>query len=125
MAQTKRKRRKKRRGTQAGTVVGPQKASATNKGRPATKEERKALASQRRHDRLSQPPSWTSALQRGGLAAVFFLAVAAFILKESLPTAAVLALFALVFYVPAAYYTDLWRYRRYTRAGSGSSPRAK
>ncbi len=125
MAQAKRKRRKKRHGTQAGTVARPQKTTATAKGRPSTKAERQALARQRRHDRLSTPPSWSGALQRAGLAAVFFLAVAYFLLKESLATAAVLALLALLLYVPAAYYTDLWRYRRYTRASTGSSPRAK
>ena len=116
MAQTKRKRRKKRRGTQAGTVARPSRPSSAGKGRPSSKEERRALASQRRHERLSRAPTWTGAVQRAGLAAVFFLAVAYFILGENLPTAAVLALSALVLYVPAAYYTDLWRYRRYTRS---------
>lgn len=118
MAQTKKRRRKKHRGTQAGTVARP--VPSSSKGKPSSKAEGKALSQQRRDERLSKPPSWRSAINRAGFAALLFFGVAYFLLEETPATAAVLSLFALVLYVPAAYYTDSWRYRRYTRSRGGS-----
>ncbi len=118
MAQTKKRRRKKHRGTQAGTVARP--TSSSSKRTPSSKAEGKAMAQQRRDERLSKPPSWRSAMNRAAFAALLFFGVAYFLLDESPAMAAVLSLFALVLYIPAAYYTDSWRYRRYTRARGGS-----
>ncbi len=127
MAQTNKRRRKKHRGTQAGTVSRP--VASTAKRKPSSKAEGKALAQKRRDERLSKPPSWRSALNRAAFAAVLFFGVSYFLLQESPATAAVLSLFALLLYVPAAYYTDSWRYRRYTRGRDGSAaggaPRGK
>src|SRR5215210_1870612 len=67
MAQTRKKRRRKHRGTQAGTI---DRAGRT--GRPRTKEEAKAITRQRRQQRLYKPPSLKVAVQRAGIAAAVF-----------------------------------------------------
>lgn len=108
MAQTKKKRRRKHSGTQAGTV---QRRSAPRK--PHTKEDRRAVAKERREERMSRPPSWKSAVARAALAAALFLAIAYFFLGQQPSQVAVATLAAFVVYIPAAYYTDRWRYNRY------------
>ena len=53
MAQTKRKRTRKHRGTPAGTI---ERAGRT--GRPRTREEAKKISRQRRRARYDKPPNW-------------------------------------------------------------------
>ena len=57
MAQTKKKRKRKHRGTPAGTVERPARSA-----KPQTREEAKKAAKERRSERLDRPPTW----QRGG-----------------------------------------------------------
>src|ERR671921_309686 len=64
MAQTKRKRTRKHRGTPAGTI---ERAGRT--GRPQTREEAKKISRDRRTDRLNRPPTWRSAINRAAKAA--------------------------------------------------------
>ena len=114
MAQTKRKRRSKHRGTAAGTVEARgrtgRKPTATE--RSASKEER---SRQRRLERLDRPPTWKSAGQRALIAAAVFL-VAVLLLFKQKPAAAIsLAAFMVVIYLPMGYYTDLFLYRRRQR----------
>ena len=63
MAQTKRKRRSKHRGTAAGTIEsrGRTGRKPTASERSAGKQER---ARQRRLERLDRPPTWKSAGRR-------------------------------------------------------------
>jgi hypothetical protein len=94
---TKKKRRKKGRGTQGGRV------SDRPVGRPRNRAEARQRAQQRRASakggkatparaakgaRVPQPASWKGAIQKG-------------------------LLFTLVFYVPLSYYLDGFMYRRY------------
>ena len=114
MAQTKRKRRRKHRGTPAGTV---ERAGRT--GRPRTKEEAKSIARQRRAERLDRPPTWKSAAQRAAIAAALFGVLVA-VLRH---TPAGLAAAPLVFllYVPLGYGVDLAIYRfRQRRKAAGT-----
>jgi hypothetical protein len=67
MAQAKRKRTRKHRGTAAGTI---ERAGRT--GRPRTREEAKKIARERRQQRFDKPPTWKGALQRAGIAAALF-----------------------------------------------------
>src|SRR5918997_1737016 len=67
MAQTKRKRTRKHRGTPAGTI---ERAGRT--GRPQTREDAKAIARERRATRLDRPPAWRSAVNRAAIAAAVF-----------------------------------------------------
>ena len=64
MAQTKRKRTRKHRGTPAGTI---DRAGRT--GRPQTREDAKQISRQRRQDRLDRPPTWSGAVNRAAIAA--------------------------------------------------------
>jgi hypothetical protein len=111
MAQTKRKRRSKHRGTPAGTIQARGRT-----GRKPTDQETKASratdARARREARLDRPPSWRSAANRALIATAIFL-VAVLVLFRQKPAAAVsLALFMLALYIPLGYYTDLFLYRR-------------
>jgi hypothetical protein len=125
MAQTKRKRRTKHRGTPAGTIEARGRT-----GRPPTAEERKKQdRMSAREKRLNTPPTWRQSIIRAGVAAVI---VFVFILltakgKNKVPTALVFTLVALVIYVPAGYYLELTLYRRRQRknatGGGGSKQR--
>jgi fatty acid desaturase len=117
MAQTKKRRRRKHRGTQGGSIDrrGP-------RGRPQSREEARARArsggrtkSSQRRQRQDRVPTWRSAIQRGLLAAgVFFLLILIGFGRPPL-VALALALFMLAFYVPFGYYFDLFFYRRRQR----------
>lgn len=123
MAQTKRKRRSKHRGTAVGTIE-----SRGRTGRPPSPSERKAqtrqTAAQRRVDRLNRPPSWRSAAYRAGAFAVVSFAV--FALVGNSPTGAALVQGAVVgmLCLPMGYYTDAFMYRRHQRKlASGTAAR--
>jgi len=114
MAQTKKKRRRKHRGTQGGRV-DPGRRS----GRPRSREEAKARARSRGKGgpaRADAPPTWRSAITRGAVAAVIFTALLMLIFKRPVGSALGLGLFMLVFYIPAGYYIDTMMWRRRERA---------
>jgi hypothetical protein len=124
MAQTRRKRKHKHRGTPAGTIERrgrtskpPESSSSTRK--PATRSTgtsggRKLTAAERREQRLSEPPTWRGALNRAAFAAailVLFISV----VQKNIAQGVVMGVFALAIYVPMSYYTDLALYRRRQR----------
>jgi pilus assembly protein TadC len=118
MAQTKRKRRSKHRGTAAGTIEARGRT-----GRPPTADEKKkAQRESAREERLNRPPTWESAAKRAGLAAALMFA---FLIltqkgKSALPSAVLFAVVAFVLYVPSGYYLErfLWQ-RRQRRKAAG------
>lgn len=115
MAQTKKKRRRKHRGTQGGRVDPNRRSS----GRPRTREEAKARARARRRTpatRFDSPPTWRSAIIRGVVAAVIFTVLLLAIFGRSVGSALGLGAFMLVFYIPAGYYIDTMMWRRRERA---------
>jgi hypothetical protein len=121
MAQTRKKRRRKHRGTQGGRVDPNRRA-----GRPRTREEAKARARAGRKApaKVDAPPTWRSAAIRGAIAAVVFTALLMLIFKRAPAAALGLGAFMLVFYIPAGYYFDtmMWRKRERARirdAGKG------
>ena len=111
MAQTKRKRRSKHRGTAAGTVE-----SRGRTGRKPTATERsaskQAQAREKRLQRLDRPPTWKSAGQRALIAAAVFLVAVLLLFKQKVGAAISLAAFMVLIYLPMGYYTDLFLYRR-------------
>ena len=114
MAQTKRRRRSKHRGTAAGTIE-----SRGRTGRKPTAGERGASKSeksrQQRMARLDRPPTWRSAANRALIAAGLFL-VAVLVLFRQKPVPAIsLSAFMVLVYLPMGYYTDLFLYRRRQR----------
>jgi hypothetical protein len=112
MAQTKRKRRSKHRGTAAGTIQ-----TRGRTGRPTSADERKKLSrTDAREQRLSRPPTWRSSLLRASFAAVIMFGFLAITSKShSIVQAASFAVFALLLYVPAGYYLETFLYRRRMR----------
>ena len=120
MAQTKRRRRSKHRGTAAGTIQ-----SRGRTGRKAAEGEKARAADagrRRRPSRYDQPPTWRGALTRAALASGIFFAFVVIALHRPLPAALGLAAFTLVIYVPLGYYTDLFLYRRRQRASAPAPP---
>ena len=120
MAQTRKKRRRKHRGTQGGRV-DPNRRS----GRPRSREEAKARARAGRKNgtaRVDAPPTWRSAVTRGLVAAVIFTGLLVLLFGRSLGAALGLGAFMLAFYIPAGYYIDLamWRRRERARIRAGS-----
>jgi hypothetical protein len=120
MAQTRKKRRTKHRGTAAGTIQ-----SRGRTGRPPSAEEKKQQAkADARERRLNTPPTWRGSLTRAGFAGVIMFI---FLLltthgKNRIAAAVFFAVFALALYVPAGYYLErfLWRRRQRARAAGKS-----
>jgi hypothetical protein len=113
VAQTRRKRRTKHRGTPAGTIEARGRT-----GRPLTPDERKKQnRASARERRLNTPPTWKSSITRAAMAAVI---VFVFLLltgkgKNKIPVAVGFTVVALVIYIPAGYYLELVLYRRRQR----------
>lgn len=113
MAQTRKKRRRKHRGTQGGRVDPNRRA-----GRPRSREEAKARARAGRKStpRVDAPPTWRSAIMRGAVAAAIFTGLLMLIFGRSIGQALGLGAFMLAFYIPAGYYIDTMMWRRRERA---------
>ena len=107
MAQTKRKRRTKHRGNAAGVVE-----TRGRTGRPPTAAERKQTAKEQRMARFDKPPTWRSAANRAGIAALLFIVAVIVLFKENMATAIAIGGFMFLLYVPLGYYTDQFMYRR-------------
>lgn len=113
MAQTRKKRRRKHRGTQGGRVDPNRRA-----GRPRSREEAKARARAGRKSpaKVDAPPTWRSSATRGVVAAVIFTAILLLVFRRAPGAALGLGAFMLVFYIPAGYYIDTMMWRRRERA---------
>src|SRR5205807_8523628 len=87
-------------------------------GRPPTPDERKQQSrTDARERRLNTPPTWKSSMIRALIAAVI---VFAFLLvtakgKNKVPVALGFTAVALIIYIPAGYYLELFLYRRRMR----------
>jgi hypothetical protein len=115
MAQAKKKRTRKKRGTQGGRVDTRRRAS-----RPRSREEAKARArssGRRPAAKGDAPPTWRGSIIRGLVAAVIFFVLLMLIFKRPLGAAAALGAFMLAFYIPAGFYIDqvMWRKRERAR----------
>ncbi len=106
MAQTKRKRTRKHRGTPAGTI---ERAGRT--GRPQTRQEAQQIARQRREDRLTKPPTWKSSINRAAIAAAVFGVLVIVAFKRDIAAGVALAAFMFLLYIPLGYVTDVALYR--------------
>jgi hypothetical protein len=121
MAQTKKKRRRKHRGTQGGKI------DTRPRGKPRNRAEAKQRAAARRAgggsgkrkaaDRPAPgmtPPTWGAAITKALFAGVLFFVLLALVFKNPVGGAAGIAALMTAFYVPMAYYLDrtLYNYRR-------------
>jgi hypothetical protein len=109
MAQTKRKRTRKHRGTPAGTI---ERAGRT--GRPQTREDAKQIARRRREERLNKPPTWRGAVNHAAIAAVVFGVLVVLAFSRPVDPGAALAAFMFLLYIPLGFATDkaIYNFRR-------------
>jgi hypothetical protein len=122
MAQTKRKRRRKHRGTPAGTI---DRAGRT--GRPQTREDAKQIARQRRQERFDTPPNWRSAINRAAIAAAVFGVLVILAFQRSIAQGVILAGFMFLLYIPLGYMTDtaVYRFRQRRKAARAAPPKGR
>ena len=115
MAQTKKRRTRKHRGTPAGTI---DRAGRT--GRPKTREEAKKIARQRRTERLDKPPTWRGSVNRAAIAALVFGVLIVVAFSRPIEAGAALAAFMFLLYIPLGYATDLaiFRFRQRRKAAA-------
>jgi hypothetical protein len=114
VAQTKRKRRRKHRGTQGGRID-----RRPARGRPRSRAEAQSRARSRSKkktpgERVPQPPSWSSAAKKGGIAAVLFVGILA-VMGQNPLASLVIGVLMVGFYVPMAFLVDRFFHQRYLR----------
>jgi hypothetical protein len=113
MAQTKKKRRRKHRGTQGGRID-----RRPARGRPRSRSEAQARARNRGKKkggpRVPEPANWSSALKKGGIAAVLFVAIL-IVLGQSPAASVLVGVLMLGFYVPMSFLLDRFFYQRHLR----------
>jgi hypothetical protein len=113
MAQTRRRRRRKHRGTQGGRID-----RRPARGRPRNRAEARARAGQRGRKpapRQAGPPTWGSALRKSLIAGALFFALLVLAFgRDPLPSAAI-AVLLLGFYVPMSFLVDRLFYQRRLR----------
>ena len=130
MAQTRKKRKHRHRGTQAGTVESRgrtsrpsgARSSTPSKKKPANRAEARQQAAQKRANRFDEPPTWRSALNRSLIAAAIFGISIIVLFKRPVAAGVMLALVMVLLYLPMSYYTDRFLYNRRQRqkqAGKG------
>ena len=127
MAQTKRKRRRRHRGTQAGTIDRAGRTSkppaSQSRGSAGTSKSSRSTtrqtAAERRQARFDNPPTWRGALNRAAFAAAI-LVVFVTIVQKNIAAGLILGAFAMLVYIPMSYYTDLALYRRRQRKKQGA-----
>jgi hypothetical protein len=100
------RRRKKHRGTQAGTIRPDRRA------RPRGRAQARQTAAQRREQKQNQPPTWRGALVRGAIAAGSLFLLLVLLLDAPVGGAVGLALGAAAIYTPSFHAIDTFAYRR-------------
>ena len=121
MARARQTRRRKHRGTQAGTV----RHGRGRTTRPRSRADARASAEQRRQERLNRQPSWKAAIQRGGIAAAALFALLVIAFKTNVAAALPLALLAALLYIPGFHLTDTLLYRNRVRRRERERERAR
>ena len=110
MAQTRKCRRRKHRGTQGGRV------DTKRRGRPRTRAEAQQRARTKRSaPRGDAPPTWRSAITRGLIISALLIATL-LVFKKPVGASIAFGAFMLAFYIPMGLYIDRWNWRRRQRA---------
>jgi hypothetical protein len=113
VAQTRKRRRRKHRGTQGGRI------DSKRRGRPRNRAEAQQRArSRKRGPRADTPPTWRSATLRGFV--ISALLIGTLLLFGRPPVASVaFGVFMLAVYIPMGYWFDrmMWRRRQRQKMG--------
>jgi hypothetical protein len=112
VAETRKRRRRKHRGTQGGRID-----TGRRRARPRSRGEARVRARRREgRSRFDSPPTWRSAAIRGLIAAAIFTALLLAIFRQSVGQAVGFGVFMLAFYIPAGFFIDNMMWRRRERA---------
>jgi hypothetical protein len=106
VAQTKKRRKRKHRGTQGGSI------NRTSNRRPRNRDEARAQARRNAQLRKTAAPTWRSAFNRSLIMSGILFLLMAFVVGQPIGAAAVLSVFMLGLYTPAGYYLERFLYRR-------------
>jgi hypothetical protein len=110
MAQTRKRRRRKHRGTQGGRL------DSKSRGRPRSRAEAKQRArSKKRAPRVDRPPSWRSAIIRGFVISGLLI-VTLLVFGKAIAASIAFGVFMLAVYIPMGYQIDRFMWRRRQRA---------
>src|SRR4029077_18585912 len=109
MAQTRKKRQRKRRGTQGGRID-----TRARRSKPRSRAEAEAQVAPRPTPTAkgALPPAWRNPLIRALFAAVIFVVLLILLFGRPVGAALIFGAFMLAFYVPAGYYIDMTTCRR-------------
>jgi hypothetical protein len=113
MAQTKKKRRRKHRGTQGGRI-DRRPARGRARSRAEAQARARSRGKKKSGPRTPEPASWSSALKKGGIAAVLFVGLLS-LFGQNPAVALFVGILMLGFYVPMAYLLDRFMYQRFVR----------
>jgi Flp pilus assembly protein TadB len=105
MAQTRRRRRKHR-GTQSGSI------DRRRASRPRSRQEARARARKQMGNKREGPPAWSSAVTRGVFGAGVFLLLLVVIFRRPVAASVILSLFMLLIYIPLGHLIDGFMYNR-------------
>lgn len=106
MAQT-RKRRRKHRGTQAGSIDRRGRG-----GRPRSRQEARARARKQMGTKRDQVPTWGGAATRGLLGAALFAVLLVALFGRPVAGSILLAALMLLIYIPLGHFIDVFFYNR-------------
>jgi hypothetical protein len=109
VAQTRRRRTRKHRGTPAGTI---EHRGRTSRRAPKTKQEKRAATRAARAERMQKPPTWRGSAIRAAVASAIGAALALAVFGQKPVGSIALASVMFLLYIPAGYYMDLFLYRR-------------
>jgi len=110
MAQTRRKRTRKHRGTAAGTI---EKAAHNRSTKQSSSSKPSPQAA--RQARLTRPPSWQSAAYKAAFAAVVFGILLLVLFHRPALEVVIWTVLVFFFYTPIGYFTDRAVYGRRMR----------
>lgn len=107
MPQAKRRRKRKHRGTQGGSIDRRRRGR-----RPRTREEARAQARRQQMARRDRPPTWRGAVNRALLMSAILFALFVLVLGRGVGESFGLAATMLVIYIPAGYYLERFLFKR-------------
>jgi len=111
VAQTRKRRRRKHRGTQTGRL---DRRGRT--GRPRSREEARARARKQMGDKRDQPPTLSGAMARAGFGAAIFFILLILIFKQGILQSLGLSGAMFLLYIPMSLAIDRFMYRRRMRS---------
>jgi len=115
VAQTKKKRTRKKRGTQAGNIDNSRRARPRTRAEARNQARSGSSGGGRKLQKGDAPPNWRGATFRGLIASGVFVVLLMVIFGRPLVASLTIGLVMLIFYIPAGYYMDLFLWRRRER----------